>query len=86
MTPGLFDRLYNAMAFPNGEPAAAPPAPAPDRKKPGRKSQGRTRHTVAIWLDQSTKVRLLKHKHGNDTWLDVVIRLLDFYEKNHKED
>lgn len=80
---GLFDRLYNAMAFPNGEPAAAPPA---DRKKPGRKPQGRTRHTVALWVDQGTKVRLLRHKKGNDTWLDLIIRLLDAYEIDHQGD
>lgn len=84
---GLFDRLLNAMAYPNGQPQkTAPPDPPADKKKPGRKPQGRTRHTVALWVDQGTKVRLLKHKNGNDTWLDVITRLIDFYESNQRED
>lgn len=85
MNPGLFDRLLDAFQYPDGKkPSVQVSEPPAVRKKSGRPARGRTKHTVAIWIDQGTKVRMLKHKGGQDTWLDVITKLLDRFEAGEK--
>jgi len=82
---GLFGRLLDAFTYPGGKTPVQAPAVLPAaRKKPRRPARGRTKHTVAIWIDQGTKVRMLKHKGGQDTWLDVITKLLDRYEEERR--
>lgn len=86
---GLFDRLYNAMAYPDGVPPQ-PPVPA----APAKKKRAHAPGVTVIGIKMTTRDRINKIRRKKDlpyaTSLesqDVTInRLIDFYESNQRED